>query len=690
MRFLSLIPYSFFALLSISPVSIQAAEKQPNIVFFFTDDQTTDSIGCYGNPIMQTPQIDQLAASGVRFDRAYVSQPICWVSRTTILTGLTGRSSGIPETPDRPRPETVETLYSDILRAAGYRTGYFGKWHAMMPKGYKPADHFDDFEHIFRDPFFKKLPDGSLRHETDLIVDRGIEFIKNQPADKPFALNMWFNAGHGEDRDRRPGRHFAWPPSANHLYQDIELPNRPLRDPKIFASQPDFLQTTVARNRYFWRWNTEEKYDTNMRAYMRMISGIDHAIGRFREALEKAGLAENTIIVYSADNGFHLANRGLSGKWSHYEESIRVPLIIYDPRLPEGKRGRVTQAAALNVDFPATFLDWAGVDIPSHYQGRSLAPVIADKTPADWPTQTFHEHFAVRHRIPAWEGIRNEHYKYARYFDHGNFEFLHDLKNDPLERVNLAKDSKHAEVLEKMRAELDRSVAQHGGPILPSKQPFETSTQPHPSSAAAGALYGGPDADGWFHLFTGNRKRDWDGDKAYWSAKNDTIVITGDGDPDQQRYLGWMGSTIHNFDLRMKLQLSENAQSGIQYRGKWIPEIGLDAFHGYEYQLNANAPNTVGTLDDVGGRGPLGDTKKADTKSTLKPNQWHEVRILAEGNRLRHWIDDQLVADVTDNDKRARSGGVLGLRIPTDPKAKVQFKDIRIRHLPDQLENDKE
>ena len=136
------------------------------------------------------PHIDRLAKEGTRFANAFVSQSICWVSRTTILTGLTGRSYGVPGNHDMARPEAVEKLYTDLLMEAGYRTGFAGKWHAKMPKGWKAQDHFDEFHPIGRNPFYKKQEDGSLRHETELIVDRGIKFLENQPKDKPFALNV--------------------------------------------------------------------------------------------------------------------------------------------------------------------------------------------------------------------------------------------------------------------------------------------------------------------------------------------------------------------------------------------------------------------------------------------------------------------------------------------------------------------
>ncbi len=155
-------------LLWLASSSLVAAER-PNIVFFFADDQTTSTLGCYGNDVIQTPNIDQLAQRGTRFTNAFVSHSICWVSRTTILCGLTGRTYGTPGNRELARAEAVNALYSDILRTGGYRTGYFGKWHAKMPTGYRPQDHFDQFEAIGRNPYYKKQPErqSAARNRAD-------------------------------------------------------------------------------------------------------------------------------------------------------------------------------------------------------------------------------------------------------------------------------------------------------------------------------------------------------------------------------------------------------------------------------------------------------------------------------------------------------------------------------------------
>lgn len=675
------------------------AESPPNIVFFFTDDQTSSALACYGNPVAQTPHLDRLAAQGTLFHNALVSQSICWVSRTTILTGLTGRSYGERGNHDMARADAVETLYTDILRSHGYRTGFFGKWHARMPEGYRPEDHFDEFEHIFRNPFYKEMPDGSLRHETELIVDKGIEFLKGQPRDKPFALNLWFNACHAEDSDRRPGiGHFPWPRAVDGLYEEVDF-NPPLLDlPHIFESQPDFLQTTINRERYFWRWNTEEKYQANMRAYYRMVTGIDGAIGRFREALEEAGLAENTIIVYMADNGYHLGNRGFAGKWSHYEESLRVPLIIMDPRVSLRERGKRTGAPALNLDLPSTFLDWAGAEIPGHYEGRSLKPVVTGEKPANWRTHTFHEHFAVRHRIPAYEGVRTERYKYARYFDHGGFEFLHDLRDDPDELVNLAGNPAYQSILEELRARTDEEVEALGGPLAAPRQAFTLSTPPHPEASAAVTVR--PESDGFVDLLKGPLFRNWAGDPRHWSLEDGVLTGVTDGSLAMNRFITWKGSTIQNFDLRVKVRVSPGGNSGIQYRGRMDPSRGLDVVTGYQCDVVADIPKYNGMLYEEKGRRILSHTGEkvivdpdgqpwvVDTfpVKEFAPGEWHDYRVLVHGNHHRHWIDGHPTADLLDFDKEGRAlDGVLAVQVHVGPAMKIEFKDFRIKHLPDDL-----
>lgn len=460
-----------FLLLNLVLFSLSAGAKPPNIVFFFTDDQRHDTLGCAGHPIVKTPNIDRLADRGVRFSNMFVGHSICWVSRTSILTGLTARSFGEKNRPDACKPSALKALYPDLLRQAGYRVGFFGKWHAKMPKGFQPEDHFDVFQKISRNPYFKEQPDGSLRHETELIGDGGVEFIKAQPKDKPFVLNLWFNASHAEDRDKRPGiGHFPWPKATDGMYEDLKMPEPRLNDPAIYESHPSFLKESINRQRFFWRWDTPEKYQINMRAYFRMLSGIDNVVGRVLQTLKEQGLADNTIIVYSADNGYYMGDRGFAGKWSHYEQSLRVPLIIFDPRPNAGPRGRVEKRMALNLDLPASFLAWAGLDVPDSYQGSSLTALVAGQPVERWRRHFFCEHVTLAPHI-TWEGVHTQRYKYARYFDQKPvYEFLFDLKNDPDELQNLAQDSEHRRLLARMRKRTDSWVKQYGGPLIPMEE----------------------------------------------------------------------------------------------------------------------------------------------------------------------------------------------------------------------------
>src|SRR5688572_632799 len=228
--------FILLALTLLSAVGIRQsawAAAQPNILFLFADDQRYDTLGAAGHPIVQTPAIDRLAAEGVRFSNAFVTTAVCWVSRAVVLTGQWARTHVQRDSVATVTPRALSTMYPVLLRSAGYRTGYFGKWHLQAPPGFTPEAHYDRYEAIGRNPYFKTLPDGTKRHETDLVCDRGIEFIQAQSKDRPFFLNLNFNASHAEDNDRRPGFHYAWPPSADGLYEDRVIPPPRLGDPSI-------------------------------------------------------------------------------------------------------------------------------------------------------------------------------------------------------------------------------------------------------------------------------------------------------------------------------------------------------------------------------------------------------------------------------------------------------------------------
>ena len=246
-----------------------------------------------------------------------------------------------------------------------------------------------------------------------------------------------------------------------------------LHDPSIFESQPKFLRESMNRDRWFWRWDTPEKYQHNVRNYFRMISGIDNAMGRVLSSLHANGLDDNTVVIYAADNGYYMGNRGFAGKWSHYEESLRIPLIISSPFITDDARGTRSPIIGLNIDIPATICDFAGIPVPTSMQGQSLRD-CSESTNSDKVVRRdfFCEHLMRNPRIPKWEGVRQTRWVYARYFEQQPvFEFLHDLESDPQQLVNLAGMESHKARLQELRNRCNELRESVGGEYSLEKFP---------------------------------------------------------------------------------------------------------------------------------------------------------------------------------------------------------------------------
>jgi arylsulfatase A-like enzyme len=455
---------------AIAPVfAVDKEGEPPNILFILVDDQRNHTLGCAGHPTVKTPNIDSLAASGVRFENAFVNTSICMASRATLFTGLTTTSHGYCGGPAPCTPvikDDVETSFPALLRRAGYRTGFFGKQHVRFQGGNSAmGTMFDEHQTLGRNPYLKTMPDGTLRHVDEIMGDRSVAFLKAHQKEKPFFLYMSFNISHAEDRDHRPGHHFQWAKEEDGLYEDID-PRRPdLDDPKYYDAAPEFLRDSMNRDRYLWRWDTLEKYRVNMRALYRMLTGMDRIVGRVMKTLEARGMDKNTVIIYSADNGYYMGDRGMAGKWSHFEESLRVPLIVYDPRMPEGQRGRVLQQTAVNLDIPCTILDKAGVPIPEKYQGRSLAPLLDGKDPADWREDFYCEHHYNNKTLRKWYGVRDGRFTYANYYEE-KVELLYDREKDPTQRNSVAGNPEYEDELKKLRARSDAYKQQYTRPEI--------------------------------------------------------------------------------------------------------------------------------------------------------------------------------------------------------------------------------
>ena len=357
----------------------------------------------------------------------------------------------------------TDRSYPALLRNAGYRTGFVGKIGVEFEPG-AVEEMFDYYETLDRNPYFR-----GERHISQIAGDKAIEFLRSQDGDEPFSLSISFNAPHAEDDDKED--HYPWPRVMDGMYDDVTVAAPHLSEPSVFESQPEFLKSSLNRERWYWRWDTPEKYQKNMKGYYRMVSGVDHVMGRVLDEVDRLGLAENTVVVFSSDNGYYLGSRGFAGKWSHYEESLRVPLVIYDPR--SEKRGQTEQAMVLNVDIPATILDIAGIEAPGTYQGVSLVPFVQDETPLSWRTDFFVEHHMhYPGRIPKWKGLRDERYVYARYFEQSPpFEFFHDLETDPMQLANLVDDPEYRTALDRARRRTDVLRDDYGGPFAVYEEP---------------------------------------------------------------------------------------------------------------------------------------------------------------------------------------------------------------------------
>ena len=436
--------------------------RRLNFVFILTDDQRFDSLGCAGNRLVHTPNLDRVAANGVWFRNHFVTTSICCVSRASIFTGQYQRRHGIGDFTTPLRPAQWTATYPALLRAAGYRTGFIGKFGVGDAK--YVASKAVDFD------FWRGLPgqagewfidpkDATHTHTTARFGNEALQFLDGCTNAQPFCLSISFNSPHA--RDAKP-REFQPDLRDELLYSADHIPVPPTANQACFRRLPEFARASEGRRRWERRFATPEMFQQTMRDYYRLVTGIDREVGRFVGKLAERGLADNTVIIFTSDNGWFAGERGLADKWLMYEESIRVPLIIFDPRLPRSKRGRAVEALTLNLDFAPTMLEMAGVSVPKDMQGRSLVPLLHGKRPADWRREFFYEHHYGPKIIPPSEGIRTERWAYLRWLaPNPESEELYDIQRDPLEQHNLAADPAYAATLAVLRERW-----RHSGPAL--------------------------------------------------------------------------------------------------------------------------------------------------------------------------------------------------------------------------------
>lgn len=445
-------------------------QKKPNIIFFFSDDQAYDTQKDYGNPDVKTPNLDKLANEGVVFLRHYNTTAICMASRANVMTGQYEYKTGCNFDHGSLGTKQWSSSYPVQLKQAGYRVGFGGKFGFSISdenKGFdeegEVAQH--DFDFWAGSPgqtSYKTAENKSLAkyaeqypHSTRAYGAASIDFINESvKKDQPFCMSVFFKAPH---RPVEPD------PMFDDIYKDTEfrkLPNYGRESGEHLAEQ-----SRMGRQypRFFeWGYDKEDTYQDALRKYNQLIYGVDYSVGMVLEELKKLKIDDNTVIIFSSDNGYFNGSHGMGSKVLPYEEGARVPLIIVDPRYEKSGNIRKTNSLTGNVDITATILDIAGVEIPAVYDGKSLLPVLDDVK-----TQ-------VRESLPiiqVWGPdathcltVMDEQYKYIYWYYEdeekkiSTTEELFDINEDPYEMVNLANHTEYKPQLKKMRILYDEQL----------------------------------------------------------------------------------------------------------------------------------------------------------------------------------------------------------------------------------------
>lgn len=478
------------SLIFLSSEAMSQKIEEPNIILIITDDHRADAMGYSGNEIIKTPEMDKLASEGVYFHTAMVTTPICAASRASILTGLYERTHGYTFAQGEIKQPYMESSYPVVLKKGGYHTGFFGKFGVAYNNIEQLFDEFESYDRKNEFPdrrsyFYQTIREDTV-HLTRYTGHQAQEFIKNAPKDKPFSLSLSFSAPHAADS--APDQYF-WQEKSNDLYIDETIPlpmfeNQYIRESndndskanyitlneKLFKDQPKEVQEGFNRVRWRWRFDTPEKYQKSVKGYYRMITEIDDEIRGIRKVLEEKGIADNTVIIFMGDNGYFLGERQLAGKWLMYDLSIRIPLMIYDPRV---EKHYDVDDLILNIDIPKTILSLAGLKVPEIYQGLDLMPYVTDGEHSKKRKAALVEHLWEIPQIPSSEGIRTERWKYFRYRFIKAPEELYDLKNDPKEEKNLAKEDQYQVILKNLRKQMNNKIKKYEEARLVPHEPTQ-------------------------------------------------------------------------------------------------------------------------------------------------------------------------------------------------------------------------
>jgi arylsulfatase A-like enzyme len=446
---------------------VAAGARPPNILYIMADDHASQAISAYGSTINSTPNIDRLAKQGMRFTNCFCENSLCCPSRAAILTGSFSCRNGVVNLSTKLDPS--KPSFPPLLHDAGYQTALIGKWH--LHRNPTEFDHWDMLpeQGIYHNPVF--LSPGKRTTEpgyvTDIITDKCIEWLEHRDPSKPFMLMCHHKAPH------RP-----WQPDAKHahMYDDVDIPE-PATFNDDYATRSDAARNQrMEIERDLTQTDLKEKppegltpaqlkhwkYERYIKDYLRCIASVDDSVGRLLDYLDAHGLADNTIVVYTSDQGFFVGEHGWFDKRWMYEESLHMPLLIRYPA--HIAPGSVCDKFVQNIDFAQTLLDYAGTQPAPTMQGVSMRPLLEGKPVDDWRTAIFYHYYeeGTEHHVAAHYGVRTDRYKLIRFYSEVKAWELYDLRNDPHELKNIYADPVNAEVVKTLTARLEALKTQYG------------------------------------------------------------------------------------------------------------------------------------------------------------------------------------------------------------------------------------
>ncbi len=445
-------------------------DARPNIVVVLVDDLRWDEIGCAGHPFVQTPNIDRLAAEGVRFRNAFCTTPLCSPVRACLLTGLHTHHHGILDNTNRSRQSHRLKTFPQVLQRGGYETAYIGKWHMGNDDSARPGfDHWVSMkgQGTSFDPLLNV--DGERQtftgHTTDVLNEKAAAFVA-QSRDKPFCLYIAHKALHPELTQRNDGsitdpKAAQFLPAKRHrkLYAEAPIPRR-LNVVDSLQGKPALQRKIEGLPPLGPATGTDDK---TVRDRLRMLAAVDEGVGQLLDVLEAVGKLENTVFVFTSDHGYWYGEHGLSvERRLAYEEAVRVPLLIRYPKMTKAgglKAGCIIDNFALSIDLAPTLLELSGASEKMAVDGQSLAPLLRGETPPNWRTS-----FLIQYNTDTvfprvykmgYRAIRTQRWKYIRYLDLAGMNELYDLKNDPYEMRNLVRAPNVQRILRELNSELD-------------------------------------------------------------------------------------------------------------------------------------------------------------------------------------------------------------------------------------------